>query len=70
VQVFTSSRRPDRLLGDCGESHGSERGIVIEVEVDVTYERSGPEGCPAEGGVRIRVLHFDRKIPVVTRRRS
>jgi len=26
-------------------------------------------GCREEGGVEIRVLRFDKKIPVVTRRR-
>jgi len=40
VQVFTSSRRPDRSLDDCVESLGSEGRIVTKVEVDVALEHA------------------------------
>jgi len=68
VKLFTSSLRPDPSLDDCVESLGSERRIVTKVEVDVALERA--IGVPSKGRVRIRVLHFDRKIPVLRQRRS
>ncbi len=40
MQSLTSGISPDRLLDDCVESLGSERGIVTKVEVDVALERA------------------------------
>ena len=62
VQVFTSSGRPGRSLDDCGESLGIVTkvvGIVTKVEGD---------GLPGRWQVKIRG-QFDRKTPVMTRRR-
>jgi hypothetical protein len=65
VQVFTSSRRPDRSLDDCVESFGSERGIVTKVEVDVTLERAIGVAT-ASGAVTLMVSGTVAGEPLVT----